>query len=142
MATAKKMEKRNAAGIELRAADDFSLVGIAAPYGVLSHDLGGYRETIAPGCFTRSLKEGGDVRCLFNHSANHILGRLKNKTLTLTDTPAGLAFRCQLNQRDSGHQSVYAQVKRGDLDECSFAFTVRPNGEQWNADRSRRTLTD
>jgi|SRR5882672_3195878 len=144
-----KHEQRTFSGIELRAANDFALVGVAAAYDVLSNDLGGYRERIAKGAFTRSLQAGGDVKCLFNHDVNHILGRLKNKTLTLTDTPAGLAFRCQLNKLDSGHQGIYAMVQRRDIDECSFAFTVEEGGDTWDdfmdergMRQKRRTLTN
>lgn len=135
-------EQRNFSGVELRAAvNELALVGIAAAYGVWSSDLGGYRETIAPGAFARCLRERRDVKCLFNHDANHVLGRVKNGTLTLTDTPQGLAFRCQLNPADPSAVALHARVKRGDIDECSFAFTVSKNGERWAETNGKMTRT-
>jgi len=126
--------------VELRAADNFVLEGVAVSYDTPSAPIGGFIEVIKPGAFTRSLANGADVKCLVNHDPNKILGRRKNGTLTLTDTPAGLAFRCQLDSRNSSHADAYNSVKRGDMDECSFAFTATK--QQWNADRTRRTITE
>ncbi len=42
--------------------------GYAAVFDQASEDLGWFRETIKPGAFSRSLKEGADVRCLMNHN--------------------------------------------------------------------------
>ena len=65
--------------IEYRAPDGASprAEGYAAVFNSET-DLGYYREKIAPGAFTRALAEKQDVRCLFNHDPNHVLGRTKN----------------------------------------------------------------
>jgi HK97 family phage prohead protease len=146
---ANKIEQRIFSGVQVRAAAGaaFTLEGIAASYNMPSKPIpmqggGTFIEYVKPGAFARSLRNKADVKALFNHSANLILGRVKNGTLTLTDTPAGLAFRVQLNQKMQSHQDLYASVKRGDVSECSFAFSVAPKGQQWNADYSKRTLTD
>lgn len=124
--------------------------GYAATFNVESKDLGGFREVVAPGAFTRSLKEGGDVKALFNHDANHILGRKKNNTLEVAQDEKGLAWRCTLNPLSQAHRDLHAAVERGDIDECSFAFTAPKGGQVW-AERSTgdgnepqivRTLTD
>jgi hypothetical protein len=120
---------------ELRtAADDgdFALEGTAISYDCLSQDLGGFRERIMPGAFARSIKQGADVKCLLNHDANVVLGRTKSGTLQLEDTRKGLGFRCQLDKNNSAHRDVYASVKRGDLSECSFAFTVPQGGDAFD----------
>jgi hypothetical protein len=144
-----KIEQRIFAGVQVRATAGaaFVLEGIAASYNMPSKPIPGgpngtFTEYIKPGAFARSLCNKADVKALFNHDANFILGRVKNGTLTLTDTAAGLAFRCQLNPKSSAHQDLYASVQRGDISECSFAFSVAPNGQQWSADSSKRTLTD
>jgi HK97 family phage prohead protease len=113
-------------GASLRAAANgrFEINGTAASYNVLSKDLGGFRERIAPGAFTRSLQSGEDVKCLFNHDANQVLGRLANGTLTLNDTTSGLQFCCRLNPDSQAHRDLHASIKRGDISECSFAFNV------------------
>jgi hypothetical protein len=119
---------------ELRAAadEDFALEGTAVSYDCLSQDLGGFRERIMPGAFTRSLKEGADVKCLMNHDPNFLLGRTKSGTLQLKDSRTGLGFRCQLDKNNSAHRDVYASVKRGDLSECSFAFIVPQGGDAFD----------
>ena len=81
---------------------------------------------------------GDDVRCFVNHDHNQVLGRTKAGTLVLRDTPQGLAFRCQLDARNTDHQNVYASVQRGDLDACSFAFTVPDGGDDWTEMNDRR----
>jgi uncharacterized protein len=118
-----KIEHRSG---ELRAATAaFEVAGRAVTYNKLSQDLGGFREKHLPGTFTRSLASGGsDVKFLQNHDSNLIFGRQANKTLTLTDTPEGLNFVCKLNKESQAHRDLYASVKRGDMNQASFAFAV------------------
>jgi len=141
------LEHRTIRSTQLRAADSraFALVGVAAGYNVPSSAIaygpnGSFVETVAPGAFSRSLKAGVDVKALFNHDANHVLGRVKNRTLQLTDTAAGLAFRVELNPKSQAHNDLYAAVQSGLIDECSFAFTVPEGGDEWSRDYRKRTL--
>ncbi len=127
--------------VAIRAAakeDAFELNGTAVSYNVLSQDLGGFRERIAPGCFTRALASNPDVKMLFNHSANHVLGRTKNGTLQLFDTPAGLNFRCKLNPDSQAHRDLHASIKRGDISECSFAFKPDADGDTFEDVKDER----
>jgi HK97 family phage prohead protease len=115
----------------LRAATsaDFKLEGTACSYNSLSKDLGGFVERIAPGAFARSLaNKSQDVICTFNHSPDKVLGRLKNGTLKLQDSPYSLDFSCQLDPKNTEHTNLYASVKRGDISECSFAFAIDNDG--------------
>lgn len=132
-----KIEKR--ALTELRAAGEFALAGVAACYNTNSHDLGGYLERIAPGAFTRSLKERADVVATFNHDPSKVLGRTKSGTLTLSDSTAGLVWYCQLDKTNSDHANIYASVKRGDVSQCSFAFSIAKNGERWGVAADGKT---
>lgn len=115
--------------------------GYAALYDVLSEDLGGYREKIAPGAFADVL--GEDVRALLNHDPNEVLGRTKAGTLRLFDDPRGLRFELDLPDSPLGHNMREA-VSRGDLDGASFRFEV--GDEAWNGDvrtvRSVKALHD
>jgi HK97 family phage prohead protease len=128
---------------ELRAATAaFEVAGRAASYNTPSSDLGGFVEKLQPGCFSRSLASGEDVKCLVNHDHNQVLGRQANKTLTLTDTPDGLNFVCKLNKDSQAHRDLYASVKRGDLSECSFAFIVDgEDGQAFSAPDNNGLLT-
>jgi HK97 family phage prohead protease len=138
-------EQRTLAVGHLRAASDgsFSLVGTAASYGVLSSDLGGFREQIAFGAFDRSLADpNSDVKCLAQHDPSQILGRQKNGTLKVWSDATGLQFSCKLNPDNSQHRDLYALVKAGTLSDCSFSFTVvQPNGDSWDDSTNPPTRT-
>jgi HK97 family phage prohead protease len=111
----------------------YTLRGRALTYNSLSKDLGGFKERFLPGALTRSLASGDDVKCLFQHSPDHVLGRTQNKTLQLTDSSRGLDFRCQLDPNQQAHRDLWSSVQRGDVNECSFAFL--PDGadaEDWD----------
>jgi uncharacterized protein len=117
---------------ELRATgDEFALTGYAATFNSLSKNLGGFREKIAPGAFKRTLGSSPDVKCLFNHDPSQVLGRTKSGSLELSTDSHGLKFRCQLDKNSQAHKDIYSAVKRGDLDECSFAFTIPTGGQTW-----------
>jgi HK97 family phage prohead protease len=105
-----------------------TLEGYAARHGVLSSNLGGFREKIAEGAFHRSLRNGDDVRCNFNHSDNYILGRVKNGTLRLRSDAIGLHNSCDLPDT-SYARDLLENVRNGNVTEQSFAFTVED--EDW-----------
>jgi len=138
----KKLETRNLKGCELRADSEngFCIAGVAARYNIKAKIGGQFTEQIQRGAFARSLKNKSDVFATFNHSEDHLLGRTTSGTLTLQDAPDGLHFRCQLDKESQAHRDVYASVKRGDLNACSFSFVVPPNGDTWSG--NERTLTN
>jgi len=120
-------------GAEVRAAGDFQIVGKAVTYGKQAPNdrLGkGVTEMVAPGAFADCLRTSPDVKCLVNHNSDRILGRTKSGTLTLTDGPDALRFRCQLDKNSQAHRDLYAAVQRGDLNECSFAFICHDEAYQ------------
>lgn len=107
--------------------DEMVISGRALSYGVLSSDLGGFREQLQRGCFTRSLQSGQDVLCRREHQTGFLLGRTKNGTLQLNDGPDGLDFRCTIDPNDPIAVSTHAAIKSGLVDSMSFAFTVDGN---------------
>lgn len=122
------------------------ILGYAAVYDQLSDDLGGFREKILRGAFTRCLASDPDVRCLFNHNPELILGRTKSGTLDLSEDPNGLFFDCELPETSVG-RDLRESVSRGDVDQCSFSFQVE--GQNWREEktpdgdvRTIRELTD
>lgn len=133
--------------VELRASDDGKqIAGYAAVFNVLSDDLGWFQEKVMPGAFSRCLGTNPDVRCLFNHDSNIVLGRTKAGTLRLSEDSKGLKFDCDMPDTQMG-QDVLRMIKRGDVDQCSFGFMV--NAQNWREEKDdkgdmqlTRELTD
>lgn len=63
-----------------------------------------------------------DIRALAGHDTERVLGRTKNKTLTLRSDEKGLWGSILINRDDPEAFSLYQKVKRGDIDKCSFGF--------------------
>jgi HK97 family phage prohead protease len=109
---------------ELRASGSGSerkISGYAAKFGVLSDNLGGFREVLKPGCFTRTLSLGADVRMLVDHEPSKILGRTKAGTLTLRQDNVGLHFDCTLPDTQIA-RDVHENIRIGNISDCSFGF--------------------
>lgn len=107
------------------------LVGYAAVFNTPSLDLGGFREVIKPGAFTRALADSKNVRALYNHNEDQVLGRVGAGTLRLTEDEKGLRYELDLPPTTYA-RDLAALVDRGDVAGCSFAFRVRPDGERWD----------
>lgn len=115
------------------------LRGHAAVFGQLSEDLGGFREQIAAGAF-RDAIETDDVRALFNHDANYVLGRNRSGTLRLAEDTRGLAIEIDPPDTQTIRDLVIAPIERGDVTQMSFGFSVRPNGQNWAKDDAGQTI--
>jgi HK97 family phage prohead protease len=110
---------------ELRVEDDEKepvIRGYAAVFDVWSVDLGGFREIIKKGAFKKTIKDGADVRALFNHDRNIILGRTSNETLKLEEDEKGLAIEIKPPDTNLVNDMVIAPIKRKDITQMSFAF--------------------
>jgi len=137
---AKKIERRtySVRDVEARAdGDGMRLAGYAAVFNDSSVPLP-FKESIAPGAFRKTLTETPDVRMLINHEGLPV-ARTKNGTLKLEEDDRGLRFEADLADTQEG-RDIYELVKRGDVDQMSFAFRVIR--QRWNDDRSRRVLTE
>lgn len=119
------------------------IVGHAAVFNTLSEDLGGFREQIAPGAFLTAIKED-DVRALFNHDPNFVLGRNTSGTLRMSEDSKGLAIEIDAPDTQFARDLLHS-MERGDISQMSFGFNVRPNGSNFAEDDDGqiiRTLTD
>lgn len=117
--------------VERRAAGEAPKIrGHAAVFGQLSEDLGGFREQIAPGAFATAIEQD-DVRALFNHDPNFILGRNRSKTLRMSEDSRGLAIEIDAPDTQTIRDLVLAPIERGDVSQMSFGFSLRPNGQDW-----------
>ncbi len=119
------------------------LDGHAAVYNKDSEEMFGFTERVAPGAFDTALKEKDDVRALFNHDPNYVLGRSTAKTLRMKDDGSGLGFEVDLPDTTFARDLVVS-IERCDITGCSFAFRTRK--DQWvhdkTSDRVMRTLLD
>jgi uncharacterized protein len=96
--------------------------GYAAVYSSLSRDLGGFREEIAPGTFTKALAREPDVIATWDHDPALLLGRTSSGTLSLRDTSYGLlAEITELPDTPIG-RDVAEKIRRGEIHKMSFSF--------------------
>lgn len=128
----KETENRsfNLANVEIREKNDgeftYSFSGYASvfdkSYGVRD-SKGTYTETIKPGAFKKTLKEQDDVRFLINHDGIP-LARSSSGTLKLEEDDYGLFVEAELDPNNPKVAEVASAMKRGDLNEMSFAFAA------------------
>lgn len=97
------------------------IAGHAAMFNSLSQDLGGFREMIAPGAFANAI-QNSDVRGLWNHDSNIVLGRNKSGTLRLNEDDQGLGFEIDMPDTQLVRDMVMSPIDRGDVSQCSFGF--------------------
>lgn len=117
-------ERRTATGtVELRAVGDKRVIaGYGAVFNKLSQNLGGFVEQVAPGAFAKTIQEQ-DIRALFNHGEDGVLGRLAAKTLRLVEDGTGLAYEIDPPDTTLG-RDVATLIARGDISGSSFGFRV------------------
>jgi HK97 family phage prohead protease len=106
------------------------IVGYAARFNELSEVLSDFREKIEPGAFSEALK-GSDVRGLFNHDPNHVLGRESAGTLELREDEKGLWYEL-LPPDTQWARDLLVSIERGDIKESSFAFTMEGGKDEWD----------
>ena len=95
----------------------------------------GVYERVTAGAFNRALQEGDDVRGLFNHHPDNLLGRTSSGTMSLSVDDVGLRYEIVMDASDPDHQRVSAKIDRGDLTGSSFAFQIE--GERSDKERDR-----
>lgn len=103
------------------------------------YSMGWYTETVAPGAFSRTLKQNPDVRLLVNHDGLP-LARTRSGTLELSQDDSGLYTRATLDPSDPDVKRLVPKMARGDLNEMSFSFGMTEDGDEWSDDFSTRTL--
>ncbi|CNF16327.1 phage prohead protease%2C HK97 family [Yersinia rohdei] len=117
---------------EQRENEPTRIIGYGSVFNTRSEPLWGFREIIKPGAFDDVL--GNDVRGLFNHDPNFILGRSSANTLTLSVDERGLQYNIVAPDTQTIRDLVIAPMLRGDITQSSFAFSVARDGESWYED--------
>ena len=99
--------------------------GIAAVINSVT-DLGYFEEVIMAGAFDNALSKDYDIRCLFNHEAELILGRTKANTCKVfVNGDGNLEYTWVPDYENPTHMSVVRSIMRGDITQSSFAFTIK-----------------
>ena len=99
------------------------IVGYAATFNQ-SAEIGGYfTEVIAPGAFADAIAKD-DVRAVFNHDENLVLGRTKSGTLRLFEDAIGLRYEIDPPDTQTARDLIES-MRRGDISQSSFAFSMR-----------------
>jgi HK97 family phage prohead protease len=122
-----RIEKREDGGDIVR--------GHAAVFDSLSENLGGFREKIDKGAFDEVLDN--DVRALFNHDSNIVLGRTRSNTLRLGVDSKGLTYDYDDPDTTQSRDLLKLMV-RGDVSQSSFGFTV--DEDKWEEDADGRII--
>jgi hypothetical protein len=116
------------------------ICGYAAVFNEVT-DIGWFKERIAKGAFLESL-EKDDVRSLFNHNPDYVLGRSKNGTCKMKEDERGLFMEVDPPDTQQA-RDIMALIERGDVTGQSFSFRVE--GDEWEYgegnDQDLRTLT-
>jgi len=138
------IERRNFPVTELRAITDENglrrITGYAAVFNSLSENLGGFREKIDPGAFSKTIKTD-DVRALRNHNSDYVIGRNKSGTLNLIEDDRGLKIEA-IPPDAQWARDLMVSIDRGDIDQMSFGF--RTISDRWETQNEEeiRTLVE
>ena len=117
---------------ELRATGDSRKVeGRSIVFNSMSEDLGGWSEKIIPDAIDESILDDSDIFFLLNHDDDRgILGRRRNGSGSLTTEirEDGVWFSFEAPKTSLGDE-LLEYLRRGDITQCSFAFTV--DDDKW-----------
>ena len=106
------------------------VIGYAAVFNLLSLNLGGFRERIAPGAFAKALRSA-DVPLLIEHR-DLALADTETGTLRLSEDRHGLKIDADLDPDDPDANRVVPKLRRGTLRSMSFAFRIASGGDKWD----------
>lgn len=118
------------------------IVGYASIFDVpteINGLFGSFTEIVRPGAFARTIVND-DIRALFNHDPNLVLGRSapgqeRRATLSLSEDRHGLKMAITPPDTELG-RGVVNLVERGDISGASFGFTTTPKGQRWTTDEN------
>lgn len=101
----------------------------AVPYGQLSQDMGGWRETFEAGAFEHSIRND-DVRVLWQHDRRYVFGRVKSGTARVWEEDGAVRYTAEPPDAQWA-RDARESIRRGDVDQNSFAFSVPKGGARW-----------
>lgn len=127
----------NGVEIETRADNkNGTLRGYAARFGSV-YDMGWFTEEVGRDAFKNA--DMSDVRILFNHDPNQILGRTKSGTARVGVDEKGLWYEVDLPESAN---NIRDAVIRGDIDQSSWGFYLKKDSwtKRDGSDKQHRVL--
>lgn len=106
--------------------------GYFAVFGGTYELWSGATESVDPHAFDDAL--GDDIRALIDHETRLVIGRNKSGTLELKVDSRGLWGKIKVNQSDTDAMNLYSRVERGDVDQCSFGFSILEEDTEYRED--------
>lgn len=130
----KVLHRYNPGMVEVRKAEGSNVRTIGGYASVFNTEtnLGYITESVDPKAFDGVLDN--DVRCLFNHDPNQILGRTTSGTCRLSVDSKGLLYENDMSETSPIALHVMDAIQRGDVSQSSFAFSI--DEEKWTKKRS------
>ncbi|MCK1973333.1 HK97 family phage prohead protease [Bacillus safensis] len=132
-------------GLEVRESGEEAapskIVGYGAVFDSPADIAGCFTEIISPGAFKKALDSNSDVRALFNHNWDCVLGRVKSGTLMLEEDERGLRFEVTPPET-TWVEDLKKSMRRGDIDQCSFGFIVTKDEWDYEAEPAVRTIKE
>ena len=117
-----------------------TFTGYAAVFNSDSEPLP-FIERIAPGAFSRSLRSRNEIKMFVNHDTGQVLASKRAGTLRLSEDSHGLRVEADLPDTTAGRDMAYL-IKRGDVADMSFGFSVPRGGDSWSDDGATRELRE
>ena len=123
---------------ELREEQDkpTKLVGYASVFNREAEIYGLWREKVAAGAYKKTIKEN-DIRALWNHNTDLVLGRNKSNTLALMEDEHGLKVEITPPDTQAGRDAIIS-IKRGDVSQMSIGFQIIK--QEWLEAKSAKDL--
>jgi uncharacterized protein len=137
------LERRMTTGeVEARAkGSDIYVEGYASVFEKRSGNLGGFVEVVKRSAFNKTIREA-DVRALWNHDPQYVLGRSGAGTLDLSIDENGLYYRSKL-PNTSYAKDLAELLERRDVRESSFTFfKVQDDWGYDSAGNAQRSLIE
>lgn len=139
------MERRVSKMHEMRNIEEDGKIYIEGYFAVYNEEyriFSDWVEKIAPGAFDDALRSGADIKVLWNHNPDIVLGSTAAGTAKLSSDSKGLFGRVEINENDTDAMNGRSRILRGDVSGCSFGFDIQKFSEEIDEDGTYRTTIE
>lgn len=112
--------------LEAKAADD----GLFAGYGAVFGNIDSDKDLIVPGAFKRTMEKGSNVRLLWQHRRDEVIG----KWVSMREDSNGLYMEGKFTKGVQKADEAYLLMKDGAIDGLSIGYDVPKDGFERKGD--------